>query len=57
MTGDGYGVTQSHPRCDPCYTLVSHCKDKANDNIDSKDDHANLEDGSDGELLVMAMDV
>src|ERR1700678_4207007 len=22
VTGDRYGVGQSHPRCDPCYTLV-----------------------------------
>jgi hypothetical protein len=22
VTGDRYGVTQSHPRCDLCYTLV-----------------------------------
>src|ERR1700678_3265359 len=21
VTGDRYGVRQSHPRCDPCYTL------------------------------------
>src|ERR1700678_1140805 len=21
VTGDRYGVVQSHPRCDPCYTL------------------------------------
>src|SRR5271168_2307808 len=22
VTGDRYGVGQSHPRCDPCYTLI-----------------------------------
>src|SRR5271168_4161079 len=23
VTGDRYGVRQSHPRCDPCYTLAT----------------------------------
>src|SRR6202522_3655341 len=23
VTGDRYGVGQSHPRCDPCYTLIA----------------------------------
>src|SRR5271168_3033327 len=23
VTGDRYGVGQSHPRCDPCYTLCT----------------------------------
>ena len=33
---------------------VSRCKDEANDDVDSEDNRANLEDGSDGELSAMS---
>ena len=38
------------------FARVSRCKDEVNDDVDSEDDRANLEDGSDGELSAMTTD-
>src|ERR1700678_4575677 len=47
VTGDRYGVGQSHPRCDPCYTLNGSESEEDEDN----DDDNNNDDNDEKNLL------